>query len=89
MDKDFFDAIDEFQSSNVIDNKEPKLLDQELICECHCISAADIRSLLGSQEVLDLETLKGQFLMGTACGSCIRDKDRWMHRVFRSDEICV
>ncbi len=59
----------------------PAKLDGEtLICECFCVSAADIRDVCRGQ--VDLTVLKEQYQLGQGCQSCIKNKDFWMSKIF-------
>lgn len=80
MDEKFLEAIDSYHEH--IDAKQGILQDDELICECHCVSALDVRLLFADAKQVDIEVLKNYFGLGTACGSCLKAKDDWISRLY-------
>lgn len=85
MDKEFLRQID--QVNELISDQRPldELDDETLICECFCVSVGDIRIICGHEQKVDLELLKTVLGMGTGCGSCIKNKDYWIDRIFSSN----
>ena len=80
LDTEFLKQIDEF-SENLESPKE-LLADEILICECNCISVADIRSQLSSPEELSEEILKSSLGLGSGCSSCLKSLSEWKNKVF-------
>jgi len=59
-----------------------KLSDMELVCECECVSAGDIREYLeGKNNNLDLEELKSELKLGSGCSTCIKNFETWRSRI--------
>lgn len=59
-----------------------KLSDSELVCECECISAGDIREYLeGNNNNLDLEKLNSELKLGSGCSTCVKNFDVWKTRI--------
>ncbi|MBL7664145.1 MAG: (2Fe-2S)-binding protein [Bacteriovoracaceae bacterium] len=59
------------------------LLDNNLlICECNCVSVAEIKSLFKQRSEIDLEILKQKFGFGSGCQSCVKNKDTWIDNIF-------
>lgn len=58
---------------------EPATTEDELICECMCISLQQIREhLRGSEPSLDkLKELK----LGGGCSSCLNNFKHWKHKI--------
>lgn len=81
MDKEFFRQID--QVSELLAESRHELLDDEvLICECFCVNVRDIREVCAEQGIVDLETLKAAYGLGTGCQTCIKKQDTWINRIF-------
>lgn len=85
MDKEFLRQID--QVSELISDQRAldELADETLICECFCVSVGDIRNICRNEQRVDLALLKTTLGMGTGCGSCIKNKDYWIDRIFCSN----
>jgi NAD(P)H-nitrite reductase large subunit len=80
MDKEFFRQIDKLDE--LIDSDPPEKLDDELlICECFCVSVADIRNACSESQKVDLETLKSLGL-GQGCQSCLKRSEYWIDKIF-------
>lgn len=79
MDNDFFKDIDNYLDlePQMVD----KLPDDTLICECFCVSVADIRSLTEGTKDIDLSFLKQQTSMGSSCKSCIKSFKSWVDKI--------
>lgn len=78
MDKEILrliDCVDE-----LIPRPIEKLDDDVLICECFCVSVADIRNVCSG--TVDLDLLKEQFNMGGGCQSCLKRKEDWINKIF-------
>lgn len=78
MDKEFLHLMDSV--SELIPEAPGKLDDETLICECFCVSAADIRSLGGPD--VELEKCRTTFALGTGCQTCVKNIDSWMNKIF-------
>ena len=78
MDKDFLTQID--QVDELISSTE-KLDDEVLICECFCVNVADIRDTC-QEGVFDLELMQKIFCIGKGCGSCLKNIDTWVNKIF-------
>lgn len=78
MDKEFLRLIDTVDE--LIPRPIEKLEDEVLICECFCVSVADIRELCGTH--VDLDLLKDQLNLGSGCQSCLKKKDDWINKIF-------
>jgi bacterioferritin-associated ferredoxin len=62
---------------------QPQLIpDDELICECNCVSAATIRKEFAKSKHVDLGLLKRKYLLGSGCATCLKAKDEWLNRLF-------
>jgi NAD(P)H-nitrite reductase large subunit len=78
MDKEFLSQIDQLQ--DLI--PEDLLQDEVLICECFCVSVADIRSACGNEKIVDVAKLESKFGLGTGCQSCLKRTGTWIHNIF-------
>ena len=78
MDKEFLRLIDTVDE--LIPRPTEKLDDDVLICECFCVSVADIRELCSTQ--VDLDLLKDRLNLGNGCQSCLKRKDDWFDKIF-------
>lgn len=59
----------------------PTKLEQDyLVCECFCVSVADIREVC--KDEVDLELLKNEYSFGQGCQSCLKNRDHWCHLIF-------
>lgn len=80
MEEDF-DAIEAFHKWR--DKKLSDICDDDnLICECMCISAFDIREFFKDSQKLDLKMLQDQLGLGQGCSSCVRDFINWKDKIF-------
>jgi len=79
MDKEFLGEID--QVSDLIPTKD-LLEDELLICECFCVSVADIRELCSTDEVVDLELLNKTYGMGDGCKTCLSKLNTWINKIY-------
>lgn len=60
--------------------KDSKYQDEELICECLCISVGTIREIIKGKEV-ELDTLKRELMLGSGCGSCAKSFESWKFKI--------
>lgn len=59
-----------------------KLHDSELICECVCITAGDIRNYLREKnKELNLSELGYELKLGSGCSSCKKSFESWKSRI--------
>lgn len=75
MDDDFLDSIDNYY--DLIADSDAIMQDDELICECFCVSLKDIKTCLNQYGHFNLEVLSKELQMGKSCGSCIKSADSW------------
>ncbi len=54
--------------------------DDELICECECVSLGEIRGFAKDHKI-SLETLKEHFNLGAGCSSCVKNYDFWKTKI--------
>jgi NAD(P)H-nitrite reductase large subunit len=81
MDREILRQID--QVEELLEPYQPEKIDDEvLVCECFCVSAADIRQTLDEAKVVDLDLLQKHFSLGLGCGSCLKKKDYWIDKIF-------
>jgi NAD(P)H-nitrite reductase large subunit len=78
MDREILRLIDDVDE--LIVRPPEKLDDDDLICECFCVSAGDIRTLCETE--VDLRIIQEKFRLGLGCQSCLKSKDDWMNRIF-------
>lgn len=79
MDKEFLKQID--QVDELLEPLE-KLDDEILICECFCVSVADIRRFCADTQKVDLLALQSALGLGTGCQSCLKRSDYWVDKIF-------
>ena len=76
------ELLSEARSMLSTDTNTAKLPDLELVCECKCISAGDIREYLkGKNKYLDLEQLRNELKLGSGCSTCAKNFDAWKIRI--------
>jgi NAD(P)H-nitrite reductase large subunit len=78
MDKEFLRLIETVDE--LIPRPSEKLDDEVLICECFCVNVGDIRSLCSTE--VDLDLLKDRLNLGGGCGSCLKNRDSWINKIF-------
>ena len=78
MDKEFLRLMDSI--AELIPQQETKLEDDHLICECFCVSAGDIRQLCIDK--VDLDLVQTEFNLGHSCGTCLKNKNSWINKIF-------
>jgi NAD(P)H-nitrite reductase large subunit len=78
MDKEFLRLIDTVDE--LIPRTTEKLDDEVLICECFCVSVADIRELCSTH--VDLDLVRDRLNLGSGCQSCLNRKDDWIDKIF-------
>lgn len=78
MDKEFLRLIDTVDE--LLPRPIEKLDDDVLICECFCVSVADIKELCGDR--MDLDLVKDRLNLGSGCQSCLKRKDDWIDKIF-------
>jgi NAD(P)H-nitrite reductase large subunit len=61
-------------------SKNSKFSDNELICECLCITAGDIRKVLKGN-VVNLDILSFELKLGSGCSSCKKSFQQWKDRI--------
>ena len=59
---------------------DKKCHDDELICECLCISVGMIREIIKGKEV-ELDVLKRKLMLGSGCGSCAKTFESWKLKI--------
>ena len=71
------------QAREMLEKKsQEKLADDELICECMCVSAGDIRNFTREKkENLSLEKLKSELKLGSGCSSCTKTYYEWREKL--------
>lgn len=79
MDKELLAEID--QLNDLLPNKE-LLEDELLICECFCVSVADIRALCQEDMKVDLDLLNKTYGMGDGCKSCVGKVNTWINKIY-------
>ena len=77
MDKDFLHLIDSM--NELIPQNIEKLGDDDLICECFCVSTGMIREVCPDN--IDLNLLGQRLNLGNGCRSCIKRKEDWIYRI--------
>ena len=82
MNKEFLQQIDQMAELKIDWLNCSKLDDEILICECFCVSVADIRKLCAEKQKPDLELLKSTYGLGNGCQSCLKNQDYWTNKVF-------
>ena len=82
MSEDIHAQIDKLDSYIEVD-KCDQLPDDYLICECNCVSVADIKNEFTRIDDIDFELLKNKYLFGTGCQSCIKNKADWINKIFQ------
>ena len=75
MDDEFLDSIDNYH--DLIADNSNKMHEDELICECFCVSLKDIKTCLDQHGQFSLELLTEELNMGKSCGSCLRSATSW------------
>lgn len=80
MEVDEVMLLDEAREILDSESKDSKIPDDQLICECLCISAGDIRKCLKGN-VVDLETLSFELKLGSGCSSCKKSFQQWKDRI--------
>jgi NAD(P)H-nitrite reductase large subunit len=80
VEKDEFMLLDEAREILDSENKNSKYSDDQLVCECLCITAGDIRSVLKGN-VVNLETLSFELKLGSGCSSCKKSFQQWKDRI--------
>lgn len=78
MDKEFLRLIDTVDE--LIPRPIEKLDDDVLICECFCVSVADIKEVCGDR--MDLDLVMDRLNLGSGCQSCLKRKDDWLDKIF-------
>lgn len=78
MDKEIFRLIDSVDE--LIPQSDTTLDDHFLVCECFCVSVADIRELCETS--VDLDLLRDRLHLGEGCQSCLKRRDDWVDRIF-------
>jgi NAD(P)H-nitrite reductase large subunit len=59
-----------------------RLTDVELVCECECVSAGDIREYLkGKNKYLNLDDLRSELKLGSGCSTCTKNFEVWKMRI--------
>jgi hypothetical protein len=77
MDKEFLHLMDSM--NELIPQITEKLGEEELICECFCVSAGMIREVCPDQ--IDLTFLREKLNLGLGCQSCLKRKEDWISRI--------
>lgn len=80
MDDEFLSSIDNLYG--LIAEDLPLLHDDELICECFCVSVKDIKDCLNDINYVDLNLLTNKLGMGKSCASCLKNAADWKERLF-------
>lgn len=79
--EDDIDAIEAIHQWRAGESKNI-LTDDTLICECMCISVADIKELFKDTKDVDLKILQEQLSVGQGCSTCLRDFRHWKDKIF-------
>jgi hypothetical protein len=77
MDKKFLHLIDSI--GDLIPQEREKLGEEDLICECFCVSAGMIRDVCPEQ--IDLTFLSKKLNLGLGCRDCLKNKEDWIRRI--------
>lgn len=80
MDKEFLSQID--RVDELLPSAPEKLNNEVLICECFCVSVADIREACHDIQKVDLKLLQDNFSLGHGCQGCLKRIDSWLHKIF-------
>lgn len=80
VNNDLHDQIDHLE--DYIESDPFKFPDDHLICECNCVSVADIKKHFASEREIDFEFLRQQYSFGTGCQSCLKTKTDWLKKIF-------
>ena len=85
--KQYSDLLEEY--SELVSTKEECLVNNELICECFLISAAQIRELVSKNDSKIEPNLLPDFCyqesdLGHGCGSCIKNQDDWKFKIIKT-----
>ncbi len=95
MDHDELEALRELRDFQLRKKSDSSSWgDQELICECKCLSVEDIRSEIidkfdkealttGKIETVHLSYLKERLGLGSGCSSCLKSFDDWKDKIFQ------
>lgn len=81
MDREFLRQIDQV-SELISDLPGEKLDDEVLICECFCVSVADIRRTCAEAQKVDIRLLQERLSLGHGCQSCLKSQDSWVNKIF-------
>lgn len=78
------EALRELREYQAEQESDWKLSDDQLICECNCVSVADIREALttGNIETTELNFLREQLGLGSGCSSCLKSFSSWKSKIF-------
>jgi NAD(P)H-nitrite reductase large subunit len=77
------DELDDYELESLRAGERKDLLnDDVLICECLCVSVADIRKFFNKNQNVDLEALRKEFHLGAGCSSCVRSFSQWKDQIF-------
>jgi bacterioferritin-associated ferredoxin len=80
MDREFLGLID--RVDELLATPTEKLEDDVLICECFCVSAGDIRRIMGDDQYLDLARLQKDLSLGQGCQGCLKSAENWFKKIF-------
>lgn len=80
MDADEHDLLREARAALEPSCADEKYTDDTLICECLCISAGDIRSILKNR-VIDIKFLRNELMLGSGCSSCTKSFCKWKSKI--------
>jgi NAD(P)H-nitrite reductase large subunit len=80
LDIDELEMLEEARLQMESSNKQDKLSNDQIICECNCISLEAIREFSKEKEV-NLLLLSEKFGLGSGCSSCVKNFELWKDKV--------
>ena len=82
MEQDEFELLQE--AREILDsqkiNASHKFSDDILICECNCVSAKEIRTVINNNEV-NIDILSKELGLGSGCSSCVKRFAQWKDKI--------
>ena len=79
MEKEILSQIDRIDD---LIERSTKLEDEVLICECFCVSVADIRTACQEDGTFNQVKVQEAYNFGQGCSECLRRIDSWVHNIF-------
>ena len=80
MEFDELTLLQEAREILELEGKSNKIPDEQLICECLCISAGEIRNYLKGNKA-DLDVLSRELKLGSGCSSCLKSFKQWVDKI--------